>query len=114
MTHMPWEPALTAQGTVQALAAAVPTLPILRAAGTHKEWDSYLSCVYGGPPSAGSWPQTVASDRHVPKGACFGCLRCLRRFLWPPLGAFGAGPLATLPSSCPQAARSTTARILST
>ena len=72
MTDRPWEPALAVQGTVQALAAAVPTLPILRAAGIHKEWDSYLSCVYGGPLHHSAYPLDLNTFEWFYEGAPFG------------------------------------------
>ena len=71
MTDRPWEPALAVQGTVQALAAAVPTLPILRAAGIHKEWDSYLSCVYGGPLHHSAYPLDLNTFEWFYEGAPF-------------------------------------------
>ena len=71
MSEGPWEPAVAVQGTVQALAAAVPTLPILRAAGTHKEWDSYLSCVYGGPLHHTAYPIDLNTFEWFYEGAPF-------------------------------------------
>ena len=71
MAERPWEPALAAQGTVQALAAAVPTLPTIRAAGIHKEWDSYLSCVYGGPLHHTAYPLDLNTFEWFYDGAPF-------------------------------------------
>lgn len=71
MSETPWEPAVAVQGTVQALAASVPTLPILRAAGTHKEWDSYLSCVYGGPLHHNAYPIDLNTFEWFYEGAPF-------------------------------------------